>query len=256
MRMAPRGRSAGWSQGAAGRGPRGPPRQPPRRDDGDGDNDGRTGALTLTRTRTKKPSMYKVLMLNDDYTPMEFVVARAASASFSKNREEATQIMLHVHQKGVGICGVYHLRDRRDEGDAGDRSTPASTSTRCSARWRKVVVEIVRVPSRGSDVHAVARTSRRALHRAFGLAGERRHEYATLEHLLLALTEDEDAMPVSQGVRRRYRSPAARSRDLRRQPSSSGLRHGRRRASRSRPPASSASSSAPPSTSSRRAATR
>jgi ATP-dependent Clp protease adaptor protein ClpS len=91
--------------------PGGPPRQPPRHDDGNGDNDGRTGdgrtgALTLTRTRTKKPSMYKVLMLNDDYTPMEFVVD-VLQHIFQKTRDEATQIMLHVHQKGVGICGVY-----------------------------------------------------------------------------------------------------------------------------------------------------
>jgi ATP-dependent Clp protease adaptor protein ClpS len=85
--------------------PGGPPQQPPRRDDGDGD-DGRTGALTLTRTRTKKPSMYKVLMLNDDYTPMEFVVDVLQNI-FQKNREEATEVMLHVHQKGVGVCGVY-----------------------------------------------------------------------------------------------------------------------------------------------------
>jgi ATP-dependent Clp protease adaptor protein ClpS len=91
--------------------PGGPPQQPPSRRDGgegnDDDKDGnRTGALTLTRTRTKKPSMYKVLMLNDDYTPMEFVVD-VLQHIFQKNREEATEIMLHVHQKGVGICGVY-----------------------------------------------------------------------------------------------------------------------------------------------------
>jgi len=94
--------------------PGGPPQQPPRRDggggngagNGEGDNDGRTGALTITRTRTKKPSMYKVLMLNDDYTPMEFVVD-VLQHIFQKNREEATEIMLHVHQKGVGVCGVY-----------------------------------------------------------------------------------------------------------------------------------------------------
>ena len=85
--------------------PAGPPGgQPPRREDGDGD--GRSGALTLTRTRTRKPSMYKVLMLNDDYTPMEFVVDVLQNI-FQKTREEATQIMLHVHQKGVGVCGVY-----------------------------------------------------------------------------------------------------------------------------------------------------
>ncbi len=91
--------------------PGGPPQQPPsRRGGGEGNDDdkdgGRTGALTLTRTRTKKPSMYKVLMLNDDYTPMEFVVDVLQNI-FQKNREEATEIMLHVHQKGVGVCGVY-----------------------------------------------------------------------------------------------------------------------------------------------------
>ena len=87
--------------------PGGPPQQPPaRRDDGNGNDEGRSGALTLTRVRTKKPSMYKVLMLNDDYTPMEFVVD-VLQHIFQKNREEATKIMLHVHQKGVGICGVY-----------------------------------------------------------------------------------------------------------------------------------------------------
>ena len=88
--------------------PGGPPQPPPsRRDNGNSnDDEGRTGALTLTRTRTKKPSMYKVLMLNDDYTPMEFVVD-VLQHIFQKTREEATKIMLHVHQKGVGVCGVY-----------------------------------------------------------------------------------------------------------------------------------------------------
>ena len=94
--------------GGPGEPPGGPPAQPPGRgnDNGNGEGEGRSGALTLTRTRTKKPSMYKVLMLNDDYTPMEFVVD-VLQHIFQKNREEATQIMLHVHQKGVGICGVY-----------------------------------------------------------------------------------------------------------------------------------------------------
>jgi ATP-dependent Clp protease adaptor protein ClpS len=87
--------------------PPGPPPQPPsRREDGNDEGEGRTGALTLTRARTKKPSMYKVLMLNDDYTPMEFVVDVLQNI-FQKTREEATKIMLHVHQKGVGVCGVY-----------------------------------------------------------------------------------------------------------------------------------------------------
>jgi len=86
--------------------PGGPPQQPPRRDDKEGDGEKRSGALTLTRTRTKKPSMYKVLMLNDDYTPMEFVID-VLQHIFQKNREEATKIMLHVHQNGVGECGVF-----------------------------------------------------------------------------------------------------------------------------------------------------
>jgi len=70
------------------------------------DNGTGTGVATRTRPKTKKPSMYKVLMLNDDYTPMEFVV-HVLERFFNKGREEATRIMLNVHQKGVGVCGVY-----------------------------------------------------------------------------------------------------------------------------------------------------
>jgi ATP-dependent Clp protease adaptor protein ClpS len=65
-----------------------------------------TGIVTKTRPKTKKPSLYKVLILNDDYTPMEFVV-HVLERFFSKPREEAVQIMLHVHRNGVGVCGVY-----------------------------------------------------------------------------------------------------------------------------------------------------
>ena len=106
LRDACDGRLDGDRLGGPKEPPGGPPQQPPRRDDREGDGEGRSGALTLTRTRTKKPSMYKVLMLNDDYTPMEFVVDVLQNI-FQKNREEATRIMLHVHQKGVGVCGVY-----------------------------------------------------------------------------------------------------------------------------------------------------
>jgi ATP-dependent Clp protease adaptor protein ClpS len=73
---------------------------------GDRDGDGRTGLVTKTRPKTKKPSLYKVLLLNDDYTPMEFVV-HVLEKFFSLGREEATRIMLHVHHKGVGVCGVF-----------------------------------------------------------------------------------------------------------------------------------------------------
>jgi ATP-dependent Clp protease adaptor protein ClpS len=76
------------------------PKQPTHKEDN------QTGVITRTETKTKKPSLYKVLLLNDDYTPMEFVV-HVLERFFGKGREEATRIMLHVHQKGVGICGVY-----------------------------------------------------------------------------------------------------------------------------------------------------
>ncbi len=65
-----------------------------------------TGVVVKAKPKTKKPSMYKVLMLNDDYTPMEFVV-HILERFFNKNRSEATRIMLHVHRRGVGVCGVY-----------------------------------------------------------------------------------------------------------------------------------------------------
>ena len=70
------------------------------------DDDAQTGIAVKTRTRTKKPAMYKVLMLNDDYTPMEFVV-HVLARFFNKSQEDATRIMLHVHQRGVGVCGVF-----------------------------------------------------------------------------------------------------------------------------------------------------
>jgi len=77
----------------------------PFRDNG---SDRGTGAAVITRTKTqtKKPSMYRVLLLNDDYTPMEFVIS-VLRRYFNKTADEATQIMLHVHNNGVGECGVF-----------------------------------------------------------------------------------------------------------------------------------------------------
>ena len=77
----------------------------------DRDDDGRdqgptTGVVVKPKPKVKKPSMYKVIMLNDDYTPMEFVVM-VLERFFNKSHEEATNIMLHVHQRGVGVCGVF-----------------------------------------------------------------------------------------------------------------------------------------------------
>jgi ATP-dependent Clp protease adaptor protein ClpS len=70
------------------------------------DGNGRSQVVLETRPRTKKPSMYKVIMLNDDYTPMEFVVY-VLQRFFSMSGDQATAIMLNVHQRGVGVCGVY-----------------------------------------------------------------------------------------------------------------------------------------------------
>ena len=71
-----------------------------------GDNGAGAAVITRTRTQTKRPNMYRVLLLNDDYTPMEFVITILQSF-FNKNPDEATQIMLHVHNNGVGECGVF-----------------------------------------------------------------------------------------------------------------------------------------------------
>ncbi|MEY4500599.1 MAG: hypothetical protein RIS52_489 [Pseudomonadota bacterium] len=76
------------------------------KDSGDNDDGDNLGVATKTRTRTKKPTPYRVLMLNDDYTPMEFVVL-CLQRFFKMSLEEATRVMLHVHQKGVGLCGVF-----------------------------------------------------------------------------------------------------------------------------------------------------
>jgi ATP-dependent Clp protease adaptor protein ClpS len=71
-----------------------------------GDNAPGTAVITRTKPQVKRPNLYRVLLVNDDYTPMEFVV-HVLEHFFSKNREEATQIMLHVHQHGVGECGIF-----------------------------------------------------------------------------------------------------------------------------------------------------
>jgi ATP-dependent Clp protease adaptor protein ClpS len=80
-------------------------------DEDGGDNrppgdDGQIGIATKTRAKPKKPSQFKVLMLNDDYTPMEFVVL-VLKRFFHMDLEQATRVMLHVHQKGVGVCGIF-----------------------------------------------------------------------------------------------------------------------------------------------------
>ncbi len=65
-----------------------------------------TSVITKVKPKTKRPSLYRVLILNDDYTPMEFVV-HVIERFFQKDVETATKIMLHVHQHGIGECGIF-----------------------------------------------------------------------------------------------------------------------------------------------------
>ena len=65
-----------------------------------------TSILTKPKAKTERPPLYKVMLLNDDYTPMEFVI-HILERFFNKNRQEATDIMLHVHRRGVGVCGIF-----------------------------------------------------------------------------------------------------------------------------------------------------
>lgn len=72
----------------------------------DDDGQGQSGVLTQSRVRTERPNLYKVLLHNDDFTPMEFVVD-VLERFFSKTQAQATEIMLAVHYKGHGVCGIY-----------------------------------------------------------------------------------------------------------------------------------------------------
>jgi ATP-dependent Clp protease adaptor protein ClpS len=84
---------------------KGPPDSP---SDGapDGSNAGTGLVAEKSKVKPKRPPLYKVLLLNDDYTPMEFVVM-LLMRYFRMNQEQAERIMIHVHTKGVGVCGVY-----------------------------------------------------------------------------------------------------------------------------------------------------
>jgi ATP-dependent Clp protease adaptor protein ClpS len=75
------------------------------RSPGDDDRSG-TAIITRTTPRAKRPSLYRVLLLNDDYTPQEFVV-HILERFFNKNHDDAYRIMMHVHHNGVGECGVF-----------------------------------------------------------------------------------------------------------------------------------------------------
>ncbi|WP_328987293.1 ATP-dependent Clp protease adapter ClpS [Thiorhodovibrio winogradskyi] len=79
---------------------------PKEQDSGEDPHDGAGLTVQESKPKLKQPPRYKVLLLNDDFTPMEFVVY-VLEAIFGMSREKATQIMLHVHTRGVGVCGVF-----------------------------------------------------------------------------------------------------------------------------------------------------
>ena len=71
-----------------------------------GDGGTERGVAVKERQQTKKPAMYRVILMNDDYTPMEFVVS-VLTTVFKHSEESATRIMLNVHRNGIGVCGIY-----------------------------------------------------------------------------------------------------------------------------------------------------
>ena len=90
-------------------------------DDGEGDAD----IAVKTKPKTKRPPLYKVLLLNDDYTPMEFVV-HVLERFFGMTHAQAFEVMLTVHKKGVAVVGVFQPRDRGNQGGPGDGFRPPS----------------------------------------------------------------------------------------------------------------------------------
>ena len=94
-------------------------------------NQQRDGSLLeAEKTRLKPPPLYKVLLLNDDYTPMDFVVV-VLQTVFAMSREKATQVMLQVHREGMGVCGTYTRDVATAKVGAGDRhrtEAPASVA--------------------------------------------------------------------------------------------------------------------------------
>jgi ATP-dependent Clp protease adaptor protein ClpS len=94
-----------------------------------------SGLLTKTKTETKRPPMYKVMLLNDDYTPMEFVV-HILERFFGLNHAQAFEIMLTVHKKGLAVVGGVQFEVAETK-VAQVMDLPAATSTRCNARWKR-----------------------------------------------------------------------------------------------------------------------
>jgi ATP-dependent Clp protease adaptor protein ClpS len=106
-----------------------PPKTAPTKPSTTGTDDGGSVVLERRTQKVKPPQMYQVLMLNDDYTPMEFVVV-IIQEFFAKDRETATQIMLKIHLDGKGVCGVYSRDDQGGPGSRGGQAGRASVAMR------------------------------------------------------------------------------------------------------------------------------
>jgi hypothetical protein len=148
-----------------------------------------TGVIVRTKPKTKKPSMYKVLMLNDDYTPMEFVV-HTLERFFAKSRQEATRIMLHVHPAGSRHLRGLYIRGRGDQGDAGDGFRPAEPTSAAVHVGKRLVTHHEEGSGR-------ALTQSREI--SAPRLGARQRAAARIRDArtpALALTEDQDAIAV------------------------------------------------------------
>ena len=167
-----------------------------------------TETVDETRTRQHLPRLFKVILHNDDYTTMEFVV-RVLESVFLKTPAEAYRIMMLVHTRGWGSCGVYPARDRGDQGRR--RPRPGARTGLPPARELRTEY---RVPGK-TDKPMFSASVEMLLHVAYREATSRRHVNLTLEHLLYVLAHDIEGERDPRGVRRR---PAEAAQGARRVP--------------------------------------
>ena len=162
--------------------------------------------LEAEKAKVKPPPLYKVMLLNDDYTPMDFVVV-VLQTVFAMSREKATQVMLQVHREGMGVCGMYTREVARPRSNRSSTSR-ASTSIRFSARWRRLKRYSRRQGSgvrrrKGEGRSMIAQELEVSLHMAFVEARQKQHEFITVEHLLLAHARQPVRRRGAEGLRRR-----------------------------------------------------
>ena len=156
--------------------------------------------LEAEKAKVKPPPLYKVMLLNDDYTPMDFVVV-VLQTVFAMSREKATQVMLQVHREGMGVCGTYTREVAIGEGRTGDQhrtQAPASASVHDGGDVSVIVAgrEGSRGVGKGEGRSMIAQELEVSLHMAFVEARQKQHEFITVEHLLLAMLDNPSAAEV------------------------------------------------------------